>query len=84
MKKLPKNDIKVDSLKDIQEEIIKNNRLISKSQQRCKSMKIMHFWKKVKKGCIENYRWSESTINQLNRDICIWNDQRPNMVKWRN
>ena len=56
MKKLPKNDIKVDSLKDIQEEIIKNNRLISKSQQRCKSMKIMHFWKKVKKGCIENYR----------------------------
>ena len=39
MKKLPKNDIKVDSLKDIQEEIIKNNRLISKSQQRCKSMK---------------------------------------------
>ena len=68
----------MDSPRENHEKFIKNNKLILKSQQRCRSEKHNVFIGEITKIVLStNDDKRIQSISRFSRNICIWNEQKP-------
>ena len=62
----------MDILRENHKKFLKNNKLILKSQQKCRSEKHNVFTEEVNKIALTVYSDKKNAISCFNRNICIW------------